>query len=177
MPSSMTKKTRFQPAMISLEGRCMADAKMVGALIAHAGGATVARPVPVEVAPLSMAGQAGLPVAKPSAVSGYQYTAITITNSSTARITYNFQWGNGTWTSYTLTPGQQRVHYISALNQTATISYDKSFAPGLQEQRYKLAGNNVTFPPGFYLVQPTPSFSSGRAYTFKGVPNGVQLYS
>ena len=63
------------------------------------------------------------------------------------------------------------------MNQKATISYDKIFSPGFQEQRYALTGNNVAFPAGFYLVQPTPSLSSGRAYTFKGVSNGVQLYS
>ena len=155
----------------------MADAKMVGALIAPVGPAAVARPVPVEVAPLSMAGQVSLAVARPSATSPFQYSAITIINRSTAKITYNFEWGNGAWTSYTLTPGQERVHYISALNQTATISYDKVFSPGYQVQQYKLPGNNVTIPAGLYLVQPTPSVSSGRAYTFKNVSNGVQLYS
>jgi hypothetical protein len=177
MLSNRTNKNRFQPTMTNLEGRCMADAKVVGAMMLPAGGPIVARPIPVEVAPVSMTGQVALPVAKLSAVSGYQYTAISITNRSTATITFNLEWGNGAWTRYTLKPGYQQLYYIGALNQTATISYDKSFAPGFQEQRYKLTGNNVAFPPGFYLVTPTPSFSQGRAYTFKNVPGGVQLYS
>jgi hypothetical protein len=176
-PTNTRSKNTFRPAMSSLEGRCMADAKMVGALIAHADSAVVARPVPVEVARLDAADQASLPVARPAAASAYHYTAITIKNRSTATITYYFEWGTGRWDRYTLAPGQQHVHYTPALNQTLTISYDKVFSPAYQEQRYKLVGNNVTFPPGFYLVQPTPSVGSGRQYTFKNVPNGVQLYS
>jgi hypothetical protein len=177
MTSNRTKKTRFQPAVTGLENRWMADAKMVGALITPVGDAPVARPVPVEVAPLSMATQPRLAVAAQSATAGYQYTAITIINRSTATITYNFEWGNGAWKTITLKPGYEELHYIPGLNQTATIDFDKVYSPGYQDQRYRLTGNNVSFPAGYYLVQPTPSFSSGRAYTFQNVPGGVQLYS
>jgi hypothetical protein len=63
------------------------------------------------------------------------------------------------------------------LNQTATISYDRSFAKGYQNQEYKLTGTTVTFPVGFYLVTPTPSYGAGHHYTFGNVSGGVQLYS
>jgi hypothetical protein len=171
------KKNRVRPALVDLEGRVMADAKMVGAFARAVGDLAVARPLPVEVTRMSFAGQSATPVAKPAAESGDQYTAITIKNSTSGPLNYSFRWGNGTWTNYTLTPGQQRLHYIRSLNQVATVAYDKSFAPGVQEQRYTLAGRNIVRVPGLYFVEPIPSVGEGRLYTFKGVPNGVQLYS
>ena len=115
MPTNRTKKTRFRPTMIRMEDRCMADAKMVGALDRPPQAAVAGRPVPVEVAPLSMAGQVSLAVARPAATAVRISTPpSTIINRSTAKITYNFEWGNGAWTSYTSHRfGQERVHYIN----------------------------------------------------------------
>ena len=111
------------------------------------------------------------------ATSSYQYTAITLKNSTKSTVNYSFQWSNGSWTNYSLAANQQRVHYIRALNQSATISFDKSFAAGVQEQRYSLAGRNIVRSSGYYLVEPTPTVGEGKLYTFKSVSNGVQLYS
>jgi hypothetical protein len=107
----------------------------------------------------------------------FTYTAITLSNPTTATIGYKFMWPNGTWTNYTLTAGQRRVHYINGLNQAATIAFDKSFSAGYQEQRYSLTGRNVTRAAGLYLVEPVPTVAEGRLYTFQRVTNGVQLYS
>lgn len=174
---SDTKKNRARPAIVDLEGRVMADAKMVGPLAGPVDDRAVIRPVPVEVARMSLAGPSATSAAQPAAVSRYQYTAVTIKNSYSGTLNYSFRWGNGTSTNYSLPAGQQRVHYIRALNQVATIAYDKSFASGVQEQRYTLAGRNIVRGSGFYLVEPTPSVGEGKLYTLKGVFNGVQLYS
>ena len=174
---SDNKKSRVRPAVVELEGRVMADAKMVGAFVGAVNDLAVSRPVPVEFTRLSLASSSAIQAVKAAAVSSYQFTAVTIKNSSTATLTYNFRWGNGATTNYSLPPGLQRVHYIRSLNQVATITYDKSFATGFQEQHYTLAGKNIVRLAGFYLVEPTPTVAEGRLYTFKGVPNGVQLYS
>jgi len=137
----------------------------------HVGQVSVASPTAVAAAPMAVA------AAPMAATSAFQYTAVTIKNSTNGTVNYSFEWGNGAWTKYSLSPGQLRVHYIRALKQVATISYDKSFAPGIQEQRYTLAGKSITRTPGFYLVEPTPTIGEGQLYTFKGVFNGVQLYS
>jgi hypothetical protein len=172
------RSSSFRPALDSLEGRVVTDAKMAGVLVGPVADHAVSRPVPVEVAPMSMTSHAAFSIVKQADQNGwYQYTAISITNRSTATINFSLEWGNGPWKSYTLKPGYQQLYYIGALNQTATISFDKSFAAGFQEQRYKLTGNNASFPPGLYLTTPIPSFSQGRAYTFQNVSGGVQLYS
>ena len=171
------KKNRARPTLVNLEGRVMADAKMVGAFAGAVGNHVALHPVAVEVSPMSFAGPSTTPAIKSAAQSTFQYTAITIRNSTKGTVNYSFWWGNGTSTKYALTPGQSRVNYISALNRAATISYDKSFAPGIQEQRYVLAGKNISRCAGFYLVEPTPTVGEGKLYTFKSVSNGVQLYS
>ncbi|MEI8376088.1 MAG: hypothetical protein WCJ35_24985 [Planctomycetota bacterium] len=116
-------------------------------------------------------------VALHTASAGWQYTAFSVVNNSTATVAYSIKWGNGSWTKFTLVPHSTRTHYIQTPNQTATISYDKSFASGYQEQQYRLTGTNITFPPGFYLVAPTPAFGAGKHYTFGNISGGVRLYS
>ena len=116
-------------------------------------------------------------VARIKSVSPFVYTAVTLKNTTNSTVNYSFNWNGTAVKSFSLSPGQQRVHYISALNKTGTISFDKSFSSGYQKQTYSLPGRNITRAPGFYLVEPTPSVGEGRLYTFKSVPNGVQLYS
>jgi hypothetical protein len=160
-----------------LEGRLLADAKVPFAVPTSLGNFAVARTLvnqnPQVITDITPATQ----LKTASASAGFQYTAFTIVNNSTATVAYSIKWGNGNWTSYALAAHQSRTHYIAALNQSATISYDKSFAPGYQDQEYHLSGTNITFPTGFYLVQPTPSVGAGHHYTFGNVPGGVQMYS
>ncbi len=165
----------------SLEGRVLADAKMPIAMPAALGNAALVRtvndPAPQIANGLSSAATPMHAAPMSAANSGYQYTAFTIVNNSNATVAYSIEWGNGSWTSFTIAPHQERTHWFPALNEKATISYDKSFAAGYQDQRYTLTGTNITFPAGFYLVQPTPSLGSGHQYTFGNVSGGVQLYS
>lgn len=173
---SDSKKNRVRPALVELEDRVMADGKAVQAFAASTGHLAIIPPA-VEVARMNFASPSATHVARPAAVSSYQYTAITIKNSTNLRLNYSFRWNNGSWTNYGLTAGQQRVHYIRALNLAAAIAYDKSFSPGVQNQQYSLTGRNIVRQPGFYLVEPTPSVGEGKLYTFKRVTNGVQLYA
>jgi hypothetical protein len=170
-------KNRVRPVLADLEGRVMADAKSVGALAGALVGHAVTRPVPVEIARPSSVGLSVTLAPRASAVSSFQYTAVTIKNGTNGTVNYSFRWGNGVWTKYALTGGQQRVHYIRALNQVAAIDFDKSFATGVQHQQYSLPGKNIVRGRGLYLVEPTPSVGEGKLYTFRGVSNGVQLYS
>jgi hypothetical protein len=135
-------------------------------------------PVVAEVGQVSLASPK-VPGPKAALASAFQfkYTAITIRNSTRGLLNYSFRWGNGMWTNYALAAGQQRVHFLRALNGVARIAYDKSFAPGVQLQQYNLTGWNIVRKPGFYLREPTPTFGEGRLYTFRSVFNGVQLYS
>lgn len=112
-----------------------------------------------------------------TAAAAHQYTAITIRNNTTGTVNYSYRWTNGTWKSFSLAPGQSRVHFIRSLSRTAQLSYDRSFASGIQEQRYTLTGNNIVRPDAFYLREATPGISEGRLYTFGRVTGGIQLYS
>jgi hypothetical protein len=173
----MTPKRAFRPdALDRLESR---EVLSTSSLIQH-----VANPAQVFLpqTPVTNPHQAILnggtqAAAVTSAASPYQYSVVSIKNSTSNPVHFSLRFGSGPWANFTLNPGQERAYYVHGLNQVATISFDKSFAPGFQEQRYSLASRNVVFPPGFYLVDPTPSAGSGKLYTFKGVPNGVQLYA
>ena len=106
----------------------------------------------------------------------YVYSAVTIKNTTNITVNYSYNWNGNRPSKFSLSPGTQRVHYISSLNRTGTIKFDKSFASGYQEQAYSLPAQNITRPGGFYLVEPTPGVSEGRRYYFQRVSNGIQLY-
>jgi hypothetical protein len=178
---SFNFKNRVRLGVEALEDRVLADAKLP-IMPAALGNLAVVR---TAVAPVSQVltdmTAAVIPAkaatAAKDASAGWMYTAFTLINNSNATVAYSIKWGAGSWTSYTLAPHQGRTQYIGGLNQTATISYDKSFAPGYQDQEYTLTGTNITFPAGFYLTTPTPSYGAGTHYTFGNVSGGVQLYS
>ena len=174
-------KNRVRLTVENLEGRVLADAKMpfvmptpvTNLAVVH----TAAFQAPQITTGLTAAVQTNAATLATPASASYQYTAFTIDNNSSATVAYSIKWGNGSWKSYTLAPHKSLTHYISGLNQKATISYDKSFAPGYQEQQYQLTGSNITYPAGFYLLTPTPPAGAGRHYSFGNVSGGVQLYS
>jgi hypothetical protein len=172
---SATAKNRLGSVLEGLEGRVLADAKMPVVMPPAMGNVAVVQTA-ISHGHQLLAGPKAV-VSPKSVNSGFQFTALTIVNNSNATVAYSIKWGNGNWTSYTLAPHYQRTHYIAGLNQSATISYDKSFAAGYQAQQYVLPGTNITFPAGFYLVDPTPSVGSGHHYTFANVSGGVQLYA
>lgn len=168
-------KNRTRLGLEDLEGRELADAKPLGIVAAPLGTAAVSRTEatnPNVVRPASPS-----PLGAAIAPGSYVYTAFTIKNTTGGTVNFSISWGNGPAKNYSLPAGYEQTYYIGGLNQVATLHYDKSFAAGYQDQSYSLPGQNIVYPPGFYLVQPTPGLGAGKLYTFASVPNGVQLYS
>jgi hypothetical protein len=103
------------------------------------------------------------------------YSAVTLKNNSKATIAYKISWPGVAEKSYTLKPGQSRVHWLDRSNTTARITYDKSFATGYQAQKYSLPSRDFV---GGGFAGLLPKTKDGALYVFKynSAHTGVQLY-
>lgn len=153
-------KNRTRLSLEDLEGRTLADAKVLGAVAAPLGEAVV-RTASVQASSIGF----DMPIT---------YSVVTLKNTTTATIGMKFSWDGVHWSSHTLTPGQTWFYWTAKPNVTGQISFDKSFATGYQEQKYSLPSKNFV---GGGFADIMPQASNGKIYTFKGVLNGVQLYS
>jgi len=72
------------------------------------------------------------------------YGVVSIHNPTTQILTYQFRWGDGDWTSYTLYPGEYRWHswtYAYAnenSSPTPCIRYDEDLTSGYFQREYSL---------------------------------------
>lgn len=94
-------------------------------------------------------------------------------NSSSLTASFQFRWNtSASWSStVNLAPGSTYYFWSSPPNASSPqVQFDQSVLPGWQTKTYSLSWN-------LYTGSGTPPFSSGKLYTFRNVPGGVDLNS
>src|SRR5581483_7127990 len=85
--------------------------------------------------------------------------------NKTANVVYfSLQWPGNAWQSYSLSPGETRLYWSYTAGQNAVISFDSSYDPGFQDQRYTLTSKDFV-AGGFADLTPSQP-SDGQQYYF-----------
>ena len=106
-----------------------------------------------------------------SSSAGSVVSVVSIENRSQGTINYSLQWPGTSMQSFTVPAGTTRWHWVGGSRVNATISFDKSYLPGYQEQRYTL--------PSLDFFGSQPQLRDAKPYCFSPAANGtgVDLHS
>src|SRR5581483_784895 len=91
-------------------------------------------------------------------------SVITIQNKTANVVYFSLQWPGNAWQSYSLSPGETRLYWSYTAGQNAVISFDSSYDPGFQDQRYTLTSKDFV-AGGFADLTPSQP-SDGQQYYF-----------
>ena len=90
---------------------------------------------------------------------------VVINNPTDNQVSYQFRWGNGAWTNFTLAPGQSWYHYIDMHHgraPTPSIRFDNA------------QGRTVRYDLDFYKVT-SDTLADGDPYNFDWPDDGQRL--
>jgi hypothetical protein len=102
-------------------------------------------------------------------------SVVVLRNKTGAPIKYSLQFPGQPRRAYTLAPSSSRLHWARGQNVAATINFDRSFAPGYQDQAHVLASRDFL---GIEGRQPSRN-ADGMQYSFtlNSARDGLRLHS
>jgi hypothetical protein len=171
-----TLSLRARPQIEALERRELLDAKLP-ALNAVALATAQTRVMTSSPMQIDYGTALHAPGATPTATMTTIYSTVTIRNQTPSRVSYYISWPGSQQQLFTVEANSSMIHWMTGSNVAATISFDKSFATGYQDQTYNLTTRDFA-GGGALSLRPSRNTDGMQYYFTRNSTNtGLNLYA